>query len=567
MAINGSTHNVPVYVGAGGTGMVRTPVIPSWSAPALPDGTDGVAYSHDVSQYASGVYDPTFTIASGSLPTGLSLSSAGVISGTPVGTANEVVTIQASNGAGDTVSTELSLTIAASGGGGTITAALSASRITGPAPLAVNFDAIATTHTDTNINTFRELSYSFNYGDTGSSGVGNWPLSGEARNTDVGGPLGAHVYEEAGTYTCTVTVLDSESNTDQETIQITVTDPDTVFSGTNTVCISGSSDWTGAPAGASLVTSLPTIESNKRYLFRAGESFTQNISINYLDNVQVGAFGSGAAPAITGDVSIQTTNPGTPSSPAGWASEIVVMDLNITGAINNSVGGEHILIFNNTTNERIGVGTTTQYYFDQAGSNDAGFTWCKNIFIVGNTADVGGLSSTGRYNIFAYANRMCVMGNDFNDPYEHNIRTHLSYRSLMAHNQLANPGLSKHHFKIHGMGFNTFDDQLLNEPLPSTQYVVIARNVIGDSDDANNWAVACAPQNDSSAEGVQDCIVEDNYFSSTGHIHEIAFGGVRLTSRSNNTGANTVTTTTGSQAGSLPVEWRGPYYINHVLPT
>lgn len=567
MAISGSTLNIPVYAGPNGTGMVRTPVIPSWSGLTLPDGTNGVAYSHDISQYASGVYDPTYTIASGSLPAGLTLSSAGLVSGTPTETTNDVLTIQASNGAGDTTSTEISITIAASGGGSTITAALAASRITGPAPLAVNFDAIATTHTNGSIDTFRELSYSFNYGDTGSSGVGNWPLSSEPKNTDVGGPLGAHVYDEAGTYTCTVTVLDADSNTDQETIQITVTDPDTVFSGTNTVCISGSSDWTGAPAGASQVTSLPTIEANKRYLFRAGESFTQNISINYLDNVQIGSFGTGAAPAITGDISIQTSNPGTPSSPAGWASNIVVQDLNITGAFNNSVGGENILFYNSTIDERIGVGTTTLYYFDQAGSNDAGFTWPKNIFIVGNTADVGNLASTGRYNIFAYANRMCVMGNFFDNPYEHNIRTHLSHRSFMAHNYLANPGTLKHHFKIHGMGLNGFDDQLVNEPLPSTQYVVIARNQIGDSDDANNWAVACAPQNDSSAEGIADCIVEDNYFNSPNHINEIAFGGQRLTSRSNNDGVATVNTTTGSQAGSLPVEWRGPYYINHVLPT
>jgi hypothetical protein len=551
--------------GDGGT-MITVPVLPSWLAPSPPDGTVGIAYSYDTSNEVSGVYAPLIAILSGVLPDGLSMGSDGLIVGTPTTAENESFELSATNGAGTANSSSLSITVNAGGGGGTVTAALTASRITGPAPLAVNFDAIATTHTNGSIDTFRELAYTFNFGDTGSSGTGNWPYSSAPRNTEIGGPLAAHVYEEAGTYTVTVTALDSEGNFDTEQILITVTDPDVEFSGTNTVCISGNSDWTGAPAGASLVTSLPTIEANKRYLFRAGESFTQNISINYLSNIQVSSFGAGAQPQITGDVSIQSANPGTPTNPAGWASEIVISDLNINGAINNSVGGENILIHKNTTNERIGVGTTTQYYFDQAGSNDPGFTWCKNVFVVENVSDCGNLSSTGRYNLFTYANRLAVLGNSFTNPFEHNIRALLNYRSFMGHNELSNPGTSKHQFKLHSRGLDTFDEQLVNAPNPASRYIVVARNSVGDSDDANNWAVAVAPQNDGSAEGIEDAIVEANHFNSPNHINEIAFGGRRLTSRSNNTGANTVTTTTGSQAGSLPAEWRGPYYINHVLP-
>ena len=142
-----------------------------------------------------------------------------------------------------------------------VTAALSASRTSGPAPLAVFFDATGTTSSDGTVNTWRQVGYSFNFGDSEV----NWSTTGNSKNVQRGGPLAAHVFESAGTYTVKVCARDSsggsnDGDTDQTSIEITVTDPDTVYSGTSTVCLSISGTFTGAPEGAtqSTISAWPT---------------------------------------------------------------------------------------------------------------------------------------------------------------------------------------------------------------------------------------------------------------------------------------------------------------------
>lgn len=76
---SGPTYNISV---AYSNVVITAPLTPLWPDP-LPNGTVGIAYSYTLT--ASGGVPPyTYTIASGSLPTGLSLnSSTGVVSGTP----------------------------------------------------------------------------------------------------------------------------------------------------------------------------------------------------------------------------------------------------------------------------------------------------------------------------------------------------------------------------------------------------------------------------------------------------------------------------------------------------
>ncbi len=69
--------------------------------PGLPNGTQSTAYSQTVT--ASGGTGPyTFAITSGSLPAGLSLSSGGVISGTPTGSGVSSFTVGATDSVGNT---------------------------------------------------------------------------------------------------------------------------------------------------------------------------------------------------------------------------------------------------------------------------------------------------------------------------------------------------------------------------------------------------------------------------------------------------------------------------------
>jgi hypothetical protein len=85
----------------------------SVSTATLPNGTTATAYSQTVAA-AGGVTPYTWTVSTGSLPTGLTLSPAGVISGTPTvpATSNFTVHVKDAAGAGQQTATRaLSITI------------------------------------------------------------------------------------------------------------------------------------------------------------------------------------------------------------------------------------------------------------------------------------------------------------------------------------------------------------------------------------------------------------------------------------------------------------------------
>ena len=85
---------------------------------SLPDGTQNTAYSGTLAA-TGGVTPYTWSIASGSLPAGLSLnSSTGIVSGTPSGTGTSNFTVEVSDANSQTATKGLSITISSSGGGG-----------------------------------------------------------------------------------------------------------------------------------------------------------------------------------------------------------------------------------------------------------------------------------------------------------------------------------------------------------------------------------------------------------------------------------------------------------------
>jgi ferredoxin len=88
-ATGGSCSNLAVTVGSG-SGNSSNPF--TFAGVTLPNATVGQAYSYQlVASGGSGIY--TFTIASGSLPQGLTLSNSGFISGTPATTGTNNITI------------------------------------------------------------------------------------------------------------------------------------------------------------------------------------------------------------------------------------------------------------------------------------------------------------------------------------------------------------------------------------------------------------------------------------------------------------------------------------------
>jgi hypothetical protein len=99
-----STVTIQASDGSGCPGVVTyTVVIAAASCPVitiapatLPNGTVAVAYSQTITASGgTGAY--TFSLQSGTLPAGLSLSAAGVLSGTPTTAASSTIVIQASD--------------------------------------------------------------------------------------------------------------------------------------------------------------------------------------------------------------------------------------------------------------------------------------------------------------------------------------------------------------------------------------------------------------------------------------------------------------------------------------
>jgi len=103
----------------GGTNPGTGGTAPTITTASLPNGTVGTAYNQTLT--ATGVTPITWSRENGSLPNGLTLSTAGVISGTPNTAGAYTFTVKATNAKGS-ITKALTITIAAGGGSGSWTA-------------------------------------------------------------------------------------------------------------------------------------------------------------------------------------------------------------------------------------------------------------------------------------------------------------------------------------------------------------------------------------------------------------------------------------------------------------
>ncbi len=179
-------------------------------------------------------------------------------------------------------------------GDGVIGLSVQASRVSGVAPLAVHFDATATTHMNAAIDTFREVTYAFDFGD---QAAGTWAISGKSKNTQVGSPLAAHVFDAPGSYVVTITATEGTHVT-TTTVQIQVESPDAHWPAAQTIVVSPSGDFTGAPAGAEQRTSLPATYAGRRVLLHRGETYPAIDLPGTADDVLIGTYGTGAKPQV-----------------------------------------------------------------------------------------------------------------------------------------------------------------------------------------------------------------------------------------------------------------------------
>lgn len=410
------------------------------------------------------------------------------------------------------------------GSSSSVTPSLSISRTSGVAPLSVSFDATGTTSVLTSMP-FQDLLYRINYGDNDTVTWGYGAQPGVTKKNRTTGAIGAHVYESPGTYVPTLQVYDGNAWVTLTGSTITVSDPATVYSGSNTICVSSSSlpvaGVNGVPAGAQCF-QLATIElavakitaNNQRLLLCRGDSFTSSNTTNVpaFTGLTIGAYGSGAKPLI--NLISSTTNYGAlcPS-----AADLRIMDIQATTAftgtftarLSNSVQPDLLIL-------RCDV-TKASTIVESGGDR---------LFVVECTADQlgGGGGNVGVWMDATSGNAVmgCSITNCTN--IEHNIRTQMANKTIYTSNTLVNTATNKWLQAIRGD----------RSQAAWTEYAIISDTLFDQGASVSAQLLQVAPQNSSVNERIRNVIIERNLFlhqsgsATSGMINITAISGIRI---------------------------------------
>ncbi|MBI5891273.1 MAG: PKD domain-containing protein [Nitrosomonadales bacterium] len=460
------------------------------------------------------------------------------------------------------------------------------SRFNGVAPLAVFFDASATTANATT-KPFHDLEYTWDFGDSAGSpargttwSTGSHP--GVSSRNSATGAEAAHVFESPGVYTVGLTATDGTNTVSNSCALIVVQDPNTVFAGTNTICVGANSapaaGANGCPAGAttaqqaSFSAALNTYAyPGKRVLFQRGDTFNAATSgrLNRTGPGIVGAFGSGSAPIVrmTGNEQILVMSSRDTPNIKDWR----IMDLEFDGmsklncvGIDAEGGINQVLILNmNIHDAVIGIGLNSDllnlYYLTGA----TGHAMFDEMAIVDSTITPRFNAPDG-WEVYAMATRASIQGNTFGNMLNsssmgsHVVRVPYMEKGVIANNTIARAGANQLAIKLHAQAWcestspagscTTYDN---NAPPPTytyqtnthpigifntlsgyTEKVIIADNKIIGAD--NPYTMSAASQNLNSDERLRDIIVERNWFiSGTGTQLAILFTAEDMTIRNN----------------------------------
>lgn len=397
-----------------------------------------------------------------------------------------------------------------------ITASLVATRLAGPAPLAVLFDATATTATGVALP-FHQLHYAFNFGDDAAA---EWEVTGLPKNTQAGAPLAAHVFDRPGTYTVRVRVSGVANEVEEVSVRVVVSDPATTYAGTNTVCVSTSSNFTGCPAGATQANALPSSYAGKRVLLRSGEQFGSVSLSGTDDNVLVATYGTGAKPRV------QRINLGGSNSVAGWPDEVSFVDLDVINNFGINITASRVLVyrceFTTPNTEKVDFGSALGYYVNNGSLPASAYYWPRELFLVDSTV-IGDTNNDATPNVDvmgAFA-KSALLGNTINRATEHSVRMWSINKSVIAHNAIggehyaANPPGIRAALKVHSAGVNPYADNVGESGLHiSSSKSVTADNIFGTTSYQGSWLTGFAPQNadQGTVEGLEDIIQERDRF-------------------------------------------------------
>lgn len=400
-------------------------------------------------------------------------------------------------------------------------ASITPSRNSGVAPLYVHVTASAGMVSSSSGNMpFHDYEYSWNFGDATS---GTWGTSDRSKNTDKG-PVAAHVYDSAGTYTITLTVRNSSGTViETSTEEIEVTNPDTVFSGTNTTCVSSTTDFTGCPTGSAQVTTtdLGDLSSytgaGSRVLLRRGSSWTVGSNINFPNNagpVHIGAFGTCSTPddlGICSNAPQVTTGVGVEFLNVSNKSDWRLTDISFPNASTSDsflTGGQNprnILAYKISTT---GMGAA----IDFTSYRESDEEYIDGIAIVSSR-----FLNAYAMTIWMGGERLAFIGNIVGDPVtSHAVRIWYSYQGVISHNIIYGAGDELHELKLHGptpQGYSgqtyvgTYAEVGSTGVRHLSEFTVISDNVFGGN---YPWVVSIAPQNAGYDERVSDVLFEKN---------------------------------------------------------
>jgi hypothetical protein len=558
--------------GGGGSTSATTPTA-TYTITAS-TGTNGTVTPSGATTVAQGA-SQSYTITPGA---GYAIATL-VIDGTTVATSatHTFTNVQANH--------TISATFSAAVPGG-IVLSLVPARSSGVAPLAVFFDASATTDIGVTTRPFHDLEYTWSFGDPGSGTWANGAQPGVSSKDSATGPVAAHVFETPGTYIVTMQAYDGV-NTNATTTTITVEDPDVVFSGTNTICVSSNTTPTaganGCPAGAqtamqsNFATAVNTYAlTNRRVLFKRGDTFSAPTSaaITSMGPGILGAFGSGAVPKVemTGDTAIL----GLSSSATPTIKDWRIMDFEFDGLSKpnsfgiSAGGGFNQLTVLRVNAHHIDMGITINGgvldYINAGGGST--HTLFDEIFIVESTF----------WRMYVFAKHLAILGgalgNSLNDgaigSLTHILRTPVIYKGVISNTTFSrNVGLA---IKMHSptwcdagspvgicanpnwctaeniaiypelcAGMSTTYTYTTNTaPFNAgaqvnggyTEHVVVSDNkFIGGN---GVWMIAIGAQNTTSDERMKNIIVERNWFvNSTSNESSLVVRSTDVTVRNN----------------------------------
>ena len=402
---------------------------------------------------------------------------------------------------------------------GIIVPVITASRTTGVAPLAITFDALATTAPVLTALPFSEIHYEWRFGDERGT---FWTVGtniGSYNKNEADGPVTQHTFETPGTYTVELVAshINSAGQLSQTTTtlpNIVVTNADMVFT-SNTIYISQSGvpvpGVDGVPMGANVqqVTDPAAIETlaqtYKRILLRRGDTWPVTSSID-LDQISrtgegiIGAYGTGAKPTLnlTYDGSVFRTT----AASDDWR----FVDLKVTcDGIGRKANGRGFNLVDSTDILLLRCEVDGTYY-DVTSSGNLGLYIVDSVL---NPVETW-VSGSGGYCVYnSNSERVHFMGTYWEGGSNHGVRLQGVKKGSVTYNT--------GHGNIPGNAPGAVFTLRGWTPWSATDWtenVYVGHNVFAGN--ANNLAtISCSPQNNTSSEALRNVILDGNWITST----------------------------------------------------